>query len=284
MTPTTAIPITGLRALEDNYIWVMRQAEHLWVVDPGEAQPVLAFLHKTGTKLAGILVTHHHWDHTQGIAELKHAFPECEVIASEKTHQTLPELPISHQLKQGDKVAVAGTLFEVIEIPGHTLDHIAFFNQGDGKSPILFCGDTLFTAGCGRVFEGTAEQMANSLLTLRHLPEQTLIYCGHEYTLANINFAAIAEPENPAIQQRRQQVIERTLKGQPNVPETLAVEKATNPFLRFDLDPLKQTLYNKQSLCFTPAKETLSKAELFAITRAWKDQLDATGELERIAT
>lgn len=284
MTQTTAITITGLQAFEDNYIWAMQKGDRLWVVDPGEAQPVLDFLTQTQSSLAGILVTHHHWDHTQGIAELKQAFPECEVVASSKTQQAVPELPITHLVKQGDKVAAVGVIFEVIEIPGHTLDHIAFFYQGGGQAPVLFCGDTLFTAGCGRVFEGTTQQMSDALLTLRNLPEETLIYCGHEYTLANINFAAIAEPDNADITQRQQQVIARTLQGLPNVPETLAVERTTNPFLRFDLEPLKQNLYNKQLLCFNRPKEALSKADLFAITRAWKDQLDATGELERIPT
>jgi len=278
------LKITRLQAFEDNYIWAMQKDNHIWVVDPGEAQPVLDFLTQTQASLAGILVTHHHWDHTQGITALKQAFPQCEVVASSITQQVLPELPITHLVKQGDKVAAAGVLFEVIEIPGHTLDHIAFFYQGGGQAPVLFCGDTLFTAGCGRVFEGTAQQMADALLTLRNLPDETLIYCGHEYTLANINFAAIAEPNNADIAQRQQQVIARIQQRLPNVPETLAVEKATNPFLRFDLEPLKQTLYNKQPLCFNPPKEALNKADLFTITRAWKDQLDATGELERIPT
>ncbi len=277
--------ITGLNAFEDNYIWCLTQNGKTWVVDPGEAEPVLQFLKANQSPLAGILITHHHWDHTQGVNALKTAYPECEVIAPHKSD--LPDISITHRVKHGDKVSAAGALFEVIEVPGHTLDHIAYFFNGAGKAPILFSGDTLFTAGCGRVFEGTAEQMAQSLLTLRALPDETLVYCGHEYTLANINFAAIAEPNNLQITQRRQQVIARTRQGQPNVPETLKVEKQTNPFLRFDLDPLKQTLYNKRPLVLShetveTSEVKLTAGELFAIVRAWKDQLDATGELEKI--
>jgi len=275
---TSTLSITDLHAFEDNYIWVMQKDSHIWVVDPGEAQPVLDYLKQTQTQLAGILVTHHHWDHTQGIKQLKQQFPKCEIIASPKTQQALPELPITHLVQQGDKIAAAGVIFEVIETPGHTLDHIAFFYSGGDHPPVLFCGDTLFTAGCGRLFEGTPQQMTQTLLTLRNLPDSTLIYCGHEYTLTNINFAAIAEPHNAEIRKRQQQVIMRYQQKQNCVPETLGIEKKTNPFLRFDLEPLKQTLYNKRSLCFQ--KDTLNKADLFTLVRTWKDQLDATGELE----
>jgi hydroxyacylglutathione hydrolase len=281
--------IFGLTAFEDNYIWGLTSPSNpsrFWVVDPGDAEPVLNYAKQNQATLAGILITHHHWDHTQGVNALKQAFPQCEVVASLKTQAKLPDLPIDFTVKQGDKVSAAGRVFEVIEVPGHTLDHIALFSQSNGD-PILFSGDTLFTAGCGRVFEGTAEQMAQSLLKLRALPDETSVFCGHEYTLANINFAAIAEPTNELVLQRQQEVIQKTLAGEPCVPEKLGVEKQTNPFLRFHLDPLRTTLYNKKldinpHAPLKPTPEDLTPGELFALVRAWKDQLDETGELERI--
>lgn len=259
--------VEGLNALSDNYIWIITQQKNIWVVDPGESQPLLNLIAQNQWQLQGILLTHHHWDHTDGVEGLLAKFPQARVYAGRLTNRTY----ITDALKQGDQIQIAGETLQVLETPGHTLDHIAYFND-----QVLFCGDTLFAGGCGRVFEGTPQQMTESLLKLRDIKQDVWVYCGHEYTLANMNFAAIAEPENPDILGRRDQVRADTLAKKPCVPSKLSLEKLTNPFLHFDQTPLSVNIAQhcgQESHKMTPT-------DLFAELRAWKDALDATGELD----
>ena len=212
-------------AFSDNYIWMLVRNSHAWIIDPGEAAPVVQVLHEKNLKLAGILITHHHADHTGGIVELlqHHSVPvygPCNSPARKL---------ISHVLKDGDCISLGGIEFSVIAVPGHTLDHIAFYSAVEN---ILLCGDTLFSAGCGRVFEGTHEQMYESLLKLAALPGDTKFYCAHEYTLANLLFAIAVEPDNQDIIQYQRQCEAIRAKNLPTLPSTIALEKKINPFLR----------------------------------------------------
>ncbi|WFE68420.1 hydroxyacylglutathione hydrolase [Thiomicrospira sp. R3] len=262
-----SLTIHPIHALADNYIWLIESNKQAWVVDPGEAEPVLARLAHLNLNLAGILLTHHHYDHTDGVEKLLKNYPESSVYAS-----CLMQKPyITDRVAEGGKLFIANSCFQVIETPGHTLDHIAFYND-----QVLFCGDTLFSGGCGRVFEGTAQQMTDSLLKLRALPDSLHVYCGHEYTLSNMNFANLAEPDNIEIQQRLDQVRAQRRQNQDCVPSLLSLEKKTNPFMRFDLEPLAGRLTSREQA------SNLTESDLFASCRAWKDQLDKTGELDVI--
>ena len=221
------IKIIPLSAFKDNYIWVLvnDQLNQAIVVDPGDAAPVIDFLNQHDLTLIGIFITHKHADHTGGIGELLDAYPNIAVYAHpiEKISST------THFVKQDEIITLDKwpISFRVIHIPGHTLGHVAYY-----ANSILFSGDTLFGAGCGRVFEGTAEQMLFSLNKLAALPIDTLIYCGHEYTLDNLRFASHVEPENEDIQQRIKLTENLRLNYHPSLPSTIGLEKKTNPFLR----------------------------------------------------
>ncbi len=220
--------IHRIHAFSDNYIWVIADDKHAWVVDPGDASPVIEFLEAHQLFLIGILLTHWHGDHQGGVEDLCTRYPELQIIGSKKTLKG-PSRPVV----EGDMVEVLGALFRAIEVPGHTLDHIAFFSDSDlFETPVAFTGDTLFVAGCGRLFEGTAENMFESLQKLDQLPGNTAIYCAHEYTLANLKYATIAEPENLEIQKRLAKVEELRSQQRATVPTTLVMERLTNPFLR----------------------------------------------------
>lgn len=204
----------------------MREGRHAAVVDPGDAAPVLAYLDANGLDLCAIIATHHHADHVGGIPELRRRF---DVPVYGPAREVIPGR--SHALGQGDAIVVPGIglAFEIIDIPGHTAGHIAFFCA---DQQILFCGDTLFAAGCGRVFEGTPAQMWESLAKLAALPGATRVHCGHEYTMANLRFAAAVEPANADLPARRAREQAKRDAGMPTLPSTIADECATNPFLR----------------------------------------------------
>ncbi|MEE2820556.1 MAG: hydroxyacylglutathione hydrolase [Pseudomonadota bacterium] len=220
--------IHRIHAFSDNYIWVIADDASAWAVDPGDASPVIKFLETHQLSLIGILLTHWHGDHQGGVEDLCTRYPGLRIIGSKKSLKG-PSRPVV----EGEMVEVLGALFRVIEVPGHTLDHVAFFSDSDlFEIPVAFTGDTLFVAGCGRLFEGTAENMFESLQKLDQLPGNTAIYCAHEYTLANLKYATIAEPENPDIQKRLAKVEELRSKHYATVPTTLVMERLTNPFLR----------------------------------------------------
>ncbi len=214
--------VSFIPAFKDNYIWLLRRDRQAVVVDPGEAAPVLARLTDDGLTLAGILITHHHADHQGGVVELtaRCPVPVFAPAGESITGRTAP-------LVGGESLAVLGGTLRVLAVPGHTAGHVAYL-AGDR----LFCGDTLFGAGCGRLFEGTPAQMAASLDAIAALPPATLIHCAHEYTEANLRFARAVEPDNPDIAARVARVAELRRAGRPSVPSTLAEELATNPFLR----------------------------------------------------
>ena len=219
-----------LPALTDNYIWLLADAiGRAVLVDPGEAAPALNVLRQRSLELVAILLTHHHYDHIDGTAELRAAFPQAEVIGGYDPRFG----DVDRRVAEGDRVEIGATdfVFQVIDVPGHTLSHVAFLGHG-----LLFCGDTLFSAGCGRLFEGTPAQMLASLDKLAALPEDTKVCCGHEYTLVNLAFAQGIEPDNEAIQRRYDEVRQLRAAQQPSLPSTMSSERACNPFLRIDED------------------------------------------------
>ena len=253
------LSIHALPAFADNYIWLLQDEEPQCcaVVDPGDAEPVLAWLAThPGYRLTDILLTHHHSDHTGGVARLKDSCG-ARVIGPAKE----PIAPIDVPAKDGDQLQVLGQTLTVLETPGHTLGHVVYLGEIDGL-PRLFCGDTLFAAGCGRVFEGSMAQMYASLRRLSALLANTLIYCAHEYTLANLRFARAAAPTNPAIAERLQQVEKQRQNGLITLPSTVAIELQTNPFLRTEQGALRAQLPGQ------PADGLAAFTEL----RSWKDR------------
>ena len=220
-----SLRITPLPAFRDNYIWALHDERHAVVVDPGDAAPVLAFLREHALGLAAILVTHHHHDHTDGIVDLLAAIPDCAVYGPR--HEVIDG--ISHPVGEGDVVRIPelDLSLSVWDIPGHTLGHVAYLGAGG-----VFCGDTLFGAGCGRLFEGSYAQLHHALNRLAALPAATRVYCTHEYTEANLHFALACEPDNPDIRQRQSATAALRASGQPSLPSTIALELASNPFLR----------------------------------------------------
>ena len=260
--------IVPVPAFADNYIWLLcdRARRQAAVVDPGDAAPVLAALAAAGLTLAAVLVTHHHADHVGGLPALRTAFPDAVV------HGPAASLieGIDQRWRAGDTVELDGfdARFEVIEIPGHTLDHIAYFARRIGEvdaRPVLFCGDTLFAGGCGRVFEGTAAQMTASLGRLSALPDDTLVYCAHEYTTSNLRFARALEPDNAPLAERERQTAAMRAEGTPTVPSTLALERATNPFLRTGAADVRRAAQARLG------RAPLDAIEVFAAVRQWKD-------------
>jgi hydroxyacylglutathione hydrolase len=221
------LKIISIPAFKDNYIWLIinSQLGQAVAVDPGDASPVLSFLESNNLSLAGILVTHKHADHTGGIGALIDRFPYIAVYAHPIEKIPLMTHPVKHdEIVMIDKWPVT---YKVIHIPGHTMGHVAFYDH-----QALFSGDTLFGAGCGRIFEGTAEEMFCSLNKLMMLPDETMIYCGHEYTLANLNFASHVEPDNEDIRQRIKLTEKMILNNNSSLPSTMSSERKTNPFLR----------------------------------------------------
>ncbi|MFS2123163.1 hydroxyacylglutathione hydrolase [Pseudomonas sp. Pseusp97] len=262
------IQIDALPAFSDNYLWLLQDAarRECAVVDPGDAAPVEQWLQAhPGWKLTDILVTHHHADHVGGVARLK-AETGARVLgpAGEK----IPGRDVA--LEDGDRVEVLGLEFQVIHVPGHTLGHIAYFHSTDSnedeKQPLLFCGDTLFAAGCGRLFEGTPAQMHASLSRLAALPGQTAVYCAHEYTLSNLRFACAVEPKNPEVLARFEEVSRWREQGRISLPSSIALERATNPFLRVSEISVKKIADERNG------QQIRTPEEVFATIRSWKDQ------------
>lgn len=251
------VNIESIEVFTDNYIWLVTTNEGSIVIDPGESSNVINYLDNNQLDLKAIFITHHHFDHTGGIDEITSYYP-VNVYGPINNVET-----INKRLKDGDRVSIIGIDFEIIEIPGHTLDHIAYFSENNGN-PILFCGDTLFAAGCGRVFEGTFEQMYESIIKLKNLPINTKIYCGHEYTLSNLEFAKEAEPFNQDTLSRYNNVLKLREKGTPSIPSLLSTELKTNPFLRCDNKEVQENISTK-------FKTTKESKEIFKALRLWKD-------------
>ena len=256
MLDSPKIEISAIPALQDNYIWAIHDGRHAAVVDPGEAAPVLAFLDAHGLQLDAILCTHRHADHTGGIAKLREVY---NVPVYGRRHPNNPH--ITHELREGDQLRLdaPGITFDIIEIPGHIDDHIAFI-----APDILFCGDVLFGAGCGRNFEGTPAQLHHSLERLAMLPGTTRVYCAHEYTAANLRFAQACEPDNPAVKQRIAATQQLRAANQITLPSTIALEKATNPFLRCTQPEIIHTL-QQRGLTDT------TELGVFTAMREWKN-------------
>jgi hydroxyacylglutathione hydrolase len=256
---TAIIPIP---AFADNYIWLLHADGRAAVVDPGDAAPVLAVLEREGLALTAILTTHHHGDHVGGVTSLLARFP---VPVFGPARERIPGL--TRALVQDDVVKVPGLplRFAVLDVPGHTAGHIAYFGDVDGQ-PSLFCGDTLFAGGCGRLFEGTPAQMWTSLSSCARLPAATHVYCAHEYTLANLRFAAAVEPHNAALAARQLRDADKRARDMPTVPSTLADEIATNPFLRAGVAEVRAAAQRRAG------RELVDDTAVFAALREWKDQ------------
>ncbi len=254
------ITVNPIPAFTDNYIWAISDEDESYfaIVDPGIAKPVIDFLEERNGVLAAILITHHHFDHVDGIDALLEHYPETPVYGSDTEH--IPQC--STCLVQDDVVVIPeiDTSFKVMLVPGHTAGDIAFY--GEGK---LFCGDTLFTCGCGRVFEGTMAELYHSLMRLSKLPPETLVYCAHEYTLDNIGFALWVEPDNLNLLQRQALTHELIDSNMPSVPSPLKLELETNPFLRCNLPNVIEAAEK------TAKKSLTSGVEVFQVLRTWKD-------------
>jgi hydroxyacylglutathione hydrolase len=253
------LQVTPVRAFSDNYIWLIhapRDARQVVVVDPGDAAAVRSALADRNLRLAAILLTHHHFDHVGGVAALlqDHAVPTFGPAS-----EALPGDPT--QLREGDVVDLPalGLHFEVLDVPGHTAGHIAYVGHG-----AVFCGDTLFSAGCGRLFEGTPEQMTASLDKLASLPDDTQVYCAHEYTVSNLLFSLAVEPENSESHAYLEECRSRRSRDQATVPSNMRRERNVNPFLRCHQQTVKQAAEAR-------AGRGLNRTEVFAVIREWKD-------------
>lgn len=252
--------LIALPAFADNYIWMLHDEVNAIVVDPGDAQPVVEALKSRQLTLAAILVTHHHDDHVGGLAGLR-SLLEGSVFAPARENIAQPHIP----LQGGDHIDLLGLHFDVIDVPGHTAGHIAYFHQPAGRErPVLFCGDTLFSGGCGRLFEGTPEQMHASLSRLAALPGDTRVCCAHEYTLANLKFAREVEPASDALAAYTRWCEDRRAHGAPTLPSSIAQERLINPFLRCTEPAVVH------SACLHGASSTAA-ADVLASLRQWKN-------------
>jgi len=249
-----------LPAFADNYIWMLHDESRALVVDPGDPQPVINALQRLGVKLDAILVTHHHHDHTGGVNALRDA---TGAAVFGPARESIPE-PLT-RLKDGDTLVAAGLSFKVIDVPGHTAGHIAFYCEELEGSPLLFCGDTLFSGGCGRLFEGTPAQMLASLDKLADLPEATRVCCTHEYTLSNLKFALAVDPQNEVLQRTMESAQVLRDNGQPTLPSSLSLERQINPFLRSRQPALIRAAHSFDV-------EAHDEVSTFAALRQWKNQ------------
>jgi hydroxyacylglutathione hydrolase len=261
--------ITAIPAFNDNYLWLITHPHQAqaYIVDPGDGVVVEHVLRQQQLTLAGILITHQHHDHTQGIAHLmaRYHTEEHPVPIYGPASDAIPQ--ITHQVKQQDCIRLFNDYsISVLETPGHTPEHLSYFALDGFASPVLFCGDTLFAAGCGRLLGGTAEQLYNSLCTFQDLPDNTAIYCAHEYTLANLAFAQAVEPNNLAIKKRIAEEATQRQQDIPTIPSLLATEKATNPFLRVHVPHVQAAV-----AAHWDQRDTCDRT-VFAGLRRWKDK------------
>ena len=251
------LSVEPIKAFTDNYIWLVSTNEGSIVIDPGESKSIQKLIDNKTIDLKGILITHHHYDHTNGLSELVKK-NELEVYGPVNNIDG-----INHRLNDKDKISIIGIDFDVISIPGHTLDHIGFYSA-NASNPILFCGDTLFAGGCGRIFEGTYEQMFNALKKITKLPTNTNIYCGHEYTLSNLKFALEADDTNKELIEEFKKVENKINSNIPSLPTTLDKELKVNPFLRCDNINIQNKIIEK-------FKVSNNELEVFTALRKWKD-------------
>lgn len=254
----SAIDVIPVCAFSDNYIWTIRDRTHAVVVDPGDAKPAIEYLEGEGLQLAAILNTHHHADHVGGNAGL---LQRWQVPVFGPRDPRIPE--VTNRVGDGDRVRLPhfGLEFAVLEIPGHTRSHIAFVGEG-----MMFCGDTLFAAGCGRLFEGTPQEMHTSLSRLAQAPDDTRVYCGHEYTVSNARFARAVEPGNEAVAALEKRAAEQRARDLPTLPSDIAQEKATNPFLRVN-EPEVIAAANRYT-----GKTLSDPVSVLATIREWKNK------------
>ena len=252
--------LIALPAFDDTYLWLLHDGQQALVVDPGDAAPVRAALERLGLRLASILVTHHHGDHTGGVAALRDA---TGAAVHGPARERIPE-PFT-PLAGGDTLRVLGVDFRVIDVPGHTAGHIAFFAADVDGAPLLFCGDTLFSGGCGRLFEGTPAQMLASLDALAALPPATRVCAAHEYTLGNLRFARAVEPDNAALADYQRQCLQRRADGRPTLPSTIGLERAINPFLRS-----REPAVSRAVRAHMPS--ATDEVAVFAALRQWKNE------------
>ena len=250
------LSVEPIKAYTDNYIWLVSTNEGSIVVDPGESKEILNLIDSNEIDLKGVLITHHHYDHTNGLLDLTKKM-NLEVYGPKKIEG------INNIVKESDKFSLIGIDFEVIEIPGHTLDHLAFYSSNN-KDPILFCGDTLFAGGCGRVFEGTFEQMFKSLKKISNYPKETKIFCGHEYTLSNLKFALEVDEDNKQLADEYINVKKLISSDIPSLPTNLNKELKLNPFLRCNEINIKNKVIDKFDIID-------DELEIFTALRKWKD-------------
>jgi hydroxyacylglutathione hydrolase len=255
--------LIALPAFSDNYLWLWQQDLMAVVVDPGDAAPVLQALAKGGLKLAAILVTHHHADHVGGVREL-HLATGAQVFGPAREDVPAPFTPVM----QGDALELLGQTVQVLDVPGHTAGHVAYVLPNATPGPVLFCGDTLFSGGCGRIFEGTPAQMLASLDRLAALPATTRVCCAHEYTLSNLQFALAVEPSNTDLQTYMAQCQQLRAQGLPTLPAQLSHELQINPFLRARLTRVRHAVAQHAGLS---ALEQTDDVAVFAALREWKN-------------
>ncbi len=262
--PAATLLVHRVPAFNDNYLWLIqaRDSKSVYAVDPGDAKPIMQYLAEQGLELAGILVTHHHNDHVGGIDTLTATWPVPVMGPATERFSSIVTSPVG----EGDSFMLFDRFsVEILGLPGHTVDHIGYLLAPGGQAPMLFCGDTLFGGGCGRLFEGSPQSMFDSLQKLAQLDDDTQIFCAHEYTLANLKFAVAVEPQNSQLQQRLTDVKALRSRDEATIPSTIGLEKETNPFLRSHKELVAEAVSEHV------AQQLTNPVQVFAATRQWKD-------------